>query len=224
MKKKLFLTTTVFCCAVSMAVGAYGATKLQEIKAYLNPSIAMKVNGVNVQLKDGNGLNIVPITYNNTTYLPVRAVSDALSVAVDFESATNTIHLGEKVNGTAISKGFTDMYHTKDPQFTTYGGKDYSEVYYNTGSGNREASFLLKPNKQYQKLYLQVAAIDKPIQNLTIKDSDSKIVLKTVDVITPEQNLVTIEVDIGGSSTLYIYSSAEKDGKMFVPLTTSYYK
>ena len=224
MKKKVFVATLAITGLISMSIGAYGATKLQEIKAYLNPSIAMKVNGVPVQLKDSSGLNIVPISYNNTTYLPVRAVSDALQYAVNFEQATNTIHIGERVEGTAISKNFSDMYHTKDPQYTTYANKNYSEVYYNNGTSNREASFMLYPKKQYQKLYLQIAAIDKPIKSLTIKDSGNNIILKTVDIINPEDGLVTVEADIGGVTELYIYASAEKDGFVFVPLTTSYFK
>lgn len=224
MKKKVLVTTMALTVLMSMSFGAFAATKLQEIKAYLNPAIGIKVNGVPVQLKDTSGLNVVPITYNGATYLPVRAVSDALSVAVDFDQANNTVILGEKVDGVAISKGFSDMYHTKDPQFTNYGGKDYSEVFYDNGSGNRSSSFMLYPKKQYQKLYLQVAAIDEPIEDLTIKDSDSGIVLKTVQVINPEQNIITIEADIGGVESLYIHSDANKNGKVFIPLTTSYYK
>lgn len=224
MKKKVFVTIMASTIVASMATGAYGATKLQEIKAFLNPGISIKVDGVPTQLKDSSGLNIVPITYKNTTYLPVRAVSDALNIAVNYDSKSDTVQLGEKVDGTAISKGFNDMYHTKDPQFTNYKGKDYKEVFYDNASSNRSSSFMLYPKKQHQTLYLQIAAIDEPIEKLTIKDSNNNVILKTVDVINPEQELITVEVNVGGVDTLYVHADAKSGGKVFVPLTTSYYK
>jgi hypothetical protein len=224
LKKKVFVTIMASTIVASVATGAYGATKLQEIKAYLNPAISIKVDGVPTQLKDSSGLNIVPITYKNTTYLPVRAVSDALNVAVHYDTKTDTVNLGEKIEGMAISKGFKDMYHTKDPQHTTYKNKDYKEAYYNNSEGNRSMGFMLYPKKQYQTLYLQIAAIDEPIEKLIIKNSSNNIVLKTVDLINPEQEILTVDVNIGGVEGLYIYADLKKEGKVFIPLTTSYYK
>lgn len=209
---------------VSVAAGAYGAGKLQEIKAYLNSGISIKVDGSPAQLKDGNGNAVLPITYQNTTYLPIRAVSDALGVAVEYDKATETINLGEKVDGVAIANGFDDMYHTKDPVSTTYNNKDYKEVFYNNGTGNRSSSFMLYPKSQYQKLYLQIAAIDQPIEKLTIKDSENDVILKEIAVINPGEGLVTIEANIGGVNSLYIYGNVKDGGKVFIPLLNSYYK
>lgn len=224
MKKKVFAVVMASTIIASMATGAYGATKLQEIKAYLNSEIKIKVDGSPAQLNDSNGNAVLPITYNNTTYLPIRAVSDVLGVAVHYDGKTSTVNLGEKVDGIAIAKQFDDMYHTKDPAFTTYQNKDYKEVYYNNGSGNRSSSFMLYPKGQYQKLYLQVAAIGESIENFHVKDADNDILLKQVAKISPEDGLVTIEVNIGGVDELYIYADAKNNGKMFVPLLNSYYK
>lgn len=209
---------------VSVAAGAYGAGKLQEIKAYLNSGISIKVDGSPAQLKDGNGNAVLPITYQNTTYLPIRAVSDALGVAVEYDKATETVNLGEKVEGVAIANGFDDMYHTKDPVSTTYNNKDYKEVFYNNGTGNRSSSFMLYPKSQYQKLYLQIAAIDQPIEKLTIKDTENDVILKEIAVINPGEGLVTIEANIGGVNSLYIYGNVKDGGKVFIPLLNSYYK
>jgi hypothetical protein len=57
---------------------------LEEIKAYLNHDLKVKVNGLQAQLKDEQGNAVLPITYEGNTYLPVRAVAGALKVAVDF--------------------------------------------------------------------------------------------------------------------------------------------
>jgi hypothetical protein len=224
LKKKTFAALISVSMLASMGTGAFAATKLQEIKAYLNPEIKVKVDGSPVELRDVKGNVIVPISYQNANYLSIRAISDALGVAVDFDQDTKTIILGEKVEGIAIANGFDDMYHTKDPAHTTYKGKDYKEAYFDNASGNRNSGFILKPSKEHQKLYLQIAAVGQDLAEFTIKDIDKDIILKKVDVIKSAEGLITVEADIGGVSNLYIYTSVKKDGAVFIPLTTSYYK
>jgi len=224
LKKKTFAAVISVTMLASMGTGAFAATKLQEIKAHLNPEIKVQVDGSYTDLRDVNGNAIAPIVYQGANYFPIRAISDALDVAVDYDGTTKTIILGEKVDGESIAEDFDDMYHTKDPAHTTYKGKDYKEAYFNNGSGNRSASFMLYPNKEHQTLYLQVAAVGSDITNLTFKDSDNNIVLKSVETIKPEDGLVTIEVGIGGVKTLYIYGDAKSGTSIFVPLTTSHYK
>ncbi|WP_246608290.1 copper amine oxidase N-terminal domain-containing protein [Paenibacillus agaridevorans] len=224
LKKKAFAAIIGVSMLASMGTGAFAATKLQEIKAFLNPEIKVQVDGTYADLRDVNGNAIAPIVYQGANYFPIRAVSDALDVAVDYDEATKTIILGEKVEGTSIAKGFDDMYHTKDPVQTTYKGKDYKEAFYDNASGNRNVSFMLYPDKNYQTLYLQIAAVGGDLTDFTIKDSENDIILKTENVIKSENGLVTVKVDIGGVEELYIYGSANKDTTVFIPLTTSYYK
>ncbi|WP_019638871.1 stalk domain-containing protein [Paenibacillus fonticola] len=224
MKRKTMAAILGVTILASMGTGAYAATKLQEIKAYLNPDIKVTVDGTPVQLRDAKGNVVVPITYNDANYIPAKAIADALGVAVDYDAASRTVIFGNKTEGTAISVGFKDMYHTKDPDLTVYKGKDYKEVYYNNGTGNRSASFMLYPKKQHQTLQLQIAAIGQDLEELVIQDADKNIVLKEVPVIKVEDGLTTVEVNIAGVNTLYVYASAKKDGAVFVPLTTSQYK
>ncbi|WP_338554439.1 stalk domain-containing protein [Paenibacillus sp. KS-LC4] len=217
----VILGTTI---VASMATGAYGATKLQEIKAYLNKDISFKVDGKPVQLRDGSNNTVVPISYKGTTYLPVRSISDALGVAVDYDSKSQLIQLGEKVEGVAISSSMTsNMYRTKDTAQTTYNGKDYKEALFDNAEGARSSSFILEPKKKYQKLYLQIAAVGQDLGKLTVKDTDTDTILKTTEINVAD-GLVTVEVDIGGANQLYVYADAKQDGAVFVPLTTSYYK
>lgn len=224
MKKKVVAAIMATTIIASMATGAYGATKLQEIKAHLNSGISIKVDGSPVQLKDSNGMAVLPITYNNTTYLPIRAVSDVLNVAVQYDGKTETINLGEKVAGVALAKQFDHMYHTKDPAHTTYKNKDYKEAYYDNASGDRSSNFMLNAKKQYQTLHLEIAAINEPIEQLIISDADNDIILKQIDVINPADGLVTVEADIGGVDSIYITTKVKGEGKVFVPLTTSFFK
>ncbi|WP_405111720.1 stalk domain-containing protein [Paenibacillus sp. FSL K6-1217] len=223
MKKKMTAALTAFAVLGGMGTGVYAGANLQEIKAYLNPSIKFKMNGQPVQLKNGSGAVIAPISYKDTTYLPVRSVSDLLGVTVKFDAATNTISLGEQTAGVPIATGFDNMYHTKDPGKTVYKDKDYKDVFFDNGSGDRGSSFMLEPNKKYQKLYLQVAAIGGEIKDFEVQDSDTNTVLKT-QTIDPANGLTTIEVDIAGVRSLYVNGDVKDGTTVFVPLTTSYYK
>ncbi|MHA7965904.1 stalk domain-containing protein [Paenibacillus sp. CAU 1782] len=224
MKKSVIIVGISAAMLLSMGTGAFAATKLQEIKAFLNPDIKVKVDGSPIQLKDANGNAIVPINYKDSNYFPIRAISDALGVAVDYDNETKTIILGEKIDGTAIAQGFDDMYHTKDPAQTTYKGIDYKEAYFNNGNGNRNGSFMLYPKKEHQKLYLQIAAIGEDIEKVEIKDSDNDIILKQVNVVKAEDGLVTIEADIGGVESLYIHFDIKENSAAFIPLNASYYR
>ncbi|KQO18226.1 stalk domain-containing protein [Paenibacillus algorifonticola] len=224
MKKLTIAVVLGTTIVASMATGAYGATKLQEIKAYLNKDIAFKVDGKPVQLRDGNNNTVVPISYKGTTYLPVRSISDALGVAVDYDGKTQLIQLGEKVEGVSISSSLTtNTYRTKDSAQTTYNGKDYKEALFDNAESSRSSSFILEPKKKYQKLYLQIAAVGQDLGKLTVKDTGTDTILKTTEINVAD-GLVTVEVDIGGANQLYVYADAKEDGAVFVPLTTSYYK
>ncbi|WP_289139996.1 hypothetical protein [uncultured Brevibacillus sp.] len=224
MKKKAFVAIISASMLASMGAGALAATKLQEIKAYLNPEVRVQVNGTHVALRDVKGNVITPISYQGANYFPIRSISDALDIAVDYDETTKTIILGEKVDGVSIVDGFKDMYHTKNSAQTTYKGKDYKEAYFNNGSGDRSTNFMLYPNKEHQTLYLQIAAVNGDIKDLTIEDGDTNTILKKIDVIKAEEGLVTVQADIGDVKSLYIHGNVKGGTAVFVPLTTSYYK
>ncbi|GGD83199.1 stalk domain-containing protein [Paenibacillus nasutitermitis] len=223
MKKKVAAAAVALSLFAATSAGVYAGANMTQIKAYLNAGLKFKVDGKPVQLRDGNGNTLVPITYNNTTYLPVRSVADVLNVAVDFDQKSGTIQFGEKSEGVSIAEGFDSMYHTKDSSKTTYNGKDYKDVYFDNATSSRGSSFMLYPKKKYNKLYLQVAAVGKDIEKISIKDTDTDTELKQT-AVAMNDGLVTIEVDIGGVGSIFFHADVAADGALFIPLTTSYYK
>jgi hypothetical protein len=223
LKKKWMATFAAAALLLSTSAGVYAGSNLQEIKAYFDSSIKFKIDGKSYQPTNDKGAAVLPIIHNGTTYLPVRAIAGALDVTVSYDGNTKTVLLGEKLDGTPIDDGFSSGYRTKDPQLTVYNGKDYKDVYFDNNPHSRSSSFMLYPKGKYQSLYLQVAAIGDDIEKLAIKDSDNDINLKT-ETVNIADGLKTIKVDIAGVNSLYIYADVTKDGKLFIPLTTSYYK
>jgi len=53
------------------------------------------IDDVKLNPKDVNGNPVEAFIYNGTTYLPVRAISEALNVAVFWDGKTRSVYLGK---------------------------------------------------------------------------------------------------------------------------------
>ncbi|KEQ26318.1 stalk domain-containing protein [Paenibacillus tyrfis] len=222
--KKLIASVAGLSLLVGVGTGVYAGSNLQEIKAYLNGDLKVRVNGAVAQLNDEQGSAILPITYNGSTYLPVRGVANALSVAVDYNEVNQEVILGEKVDGTPLNaEKFNNYMYTKDPAQTTYNNKNYKEAFYYHGESGGP-TIIITPNKKYQKLHLKMAAIDKELTGIKIHDLDNNVLLKDVGTIATKDGLKEIVVDIGNVKTVTIEVQVKEGGGLFVPLIDSYYK
>ena len=65
------------------------------------PGITIYVNDQAIQPKDANGKVVEPFIVDGTTYLPVRAIGNALGCEVDWKPETNSVYLWE--NGAPAS-------------------------------------------------------------------------------------------------------------------------
>lgn len=88
MKKKIVLLVTMLVLAVSVGLFAadlYVKAKLTDIKVVMDGKVLV--------LKDAKGTALKPLSYNDSTYLPVRAISENLGLGVKWDSKTQTITL-----------------------------------------------------------------------------------------------------------------------------------
>jgi len=83
MKKTIVSIAVAFSL---MLTGTYAASNLQKIDVMFD-SIAIKVNGQNVKASN--------ILYNGTTYVPLRAVSEALHKNVSYDEKTRTASIDD---------------------------------------------------------------------------------------------------------------------------------
>lgn len=88
--KKTIVAVAVLGMTLTGAAGVYAGANLEKISAYLNHSIGIKVDGVVYN----TGKKLTPITYQNTTYLPVRAMADVLDVPVQYDAKNNQVLIG----------------------------------------------------------------------------------------------------------------------------------
>lgn len=105
--KKWIATAMVAGMALSASVGAYAASNIQTIKAQLNHGLGFVVNGQAYQPTDAAGKKLDPIVYNNTTYLPVRALGEVLNVPVTYDSAGQKVVIGAGSTSGTTNPGTT---------------------------------------------------------------------------------------------------------------------
>ena len=100
-KHKALLIVLTVLLTLSLSFNIAGAANLIEITAYLNNGIKMTLHGKLFEPKQSDGSRIIPITYKGTTYLPLRAVAEAVGLEVTWDAKTSTAHLGEAGGGIA---------------------------------------------------------------------------------------------------------------------------
>jgi len=93
---KGFLSGVLVTVLLISSIPALASTGSKMIEVYYN-NIKITLDGVQVTPRDGQGNIVEPFTFNGTTYLPVRAVSNALGIAVDWDSDSKTVILGTGV-------------------------------------------------------------------------------------------------------------------------------
>lgn len=153
---------------LGLAIPALAAT-VKTIEAnYMD--IKLVVDGVPITPKDANGNVVEPFAFEGTTYLPVRAVGQALGKDVKWDGATKTVYVGEipgKVNYLVdVCPPYqTDRYseyHSSQAQFFKMGGRDYSNGFVLEGHQYLEFAgyALVNLNGEYSTLNLEVGHMD----------------------------------------------------------------
>jgi len=79
-----------------LAGGAVFATEMYKQTEVTYRDIKLEIDGELITPRDANGNVVEPFISDGTTYLPVRAVSEALGKDVDWENETSTVIIKEK--------------------------------------------------------------------------------------------------------------------------------
>ena len=92
-KSRTILIAVTLILTLSVTVFAKSISEQAEI--FYN-NIKIYINGAEIVPKDGNGNIVEPFIMNGTTYLPVRAISNALGQDVEWDGATQSVYIGKK--------------------------------------------------------------------------------------------------------------------------------
>lgn len=178
---------------------------LTGVKVYVNDQI--------VDPRDANGNPVDVLVYNGTTYLPIRAVGNALNMAVQYDGATQSAYLGSHSSQTpAFYLGDMDYFSgTADSYFHTAATEndnlrlshshcitqDFDRTYKLNGQYSRLTANL------YQKYYQRADSIGKDGGLWIYGDGRllySKVFPEPVTGFEPE----AVSVDLTGVSELRV--------------------
>ena len=102
MKKNSRSRLLVFVLAAALfiaaAVPAYAAMAAKEISVFTG--VRIFVDGKELQPTDIKGNDVDAFIYEGTTYVPLRAVGEALGAEVNWNSETKTVYLNSEKTGT----------------------------------------------------------------------------------------------------------------------------
>jgi len=96
MRKRWMAAGMTAALLVGVSAGAYATSNLKEIKAFLNPDLKVQLNDITFTLKDEQGNDVFPITYEGNTYLPLRGLAQQLDLSVAWDGAGNKVILKGK--------------------------------------------------------------------------------------------------------------------------------
>lgn len=123
----------IICTVLALCLfGTATATVGRYSKEVDYSNIKVTLDGNPVNLVDVNGSPVEPFAISGTTYLPVRAVADALGLNVDWDQATSTVVLTTPQSGHAIYITRTGSKYHYD---NTCNGGTYWEVPLTTAIG-----------------------------------------------------------------------------------------
>ena len=192
-KRTLVLTGVVGALAVSVA-GA--AAVRQAITAELRPDITVELNGSTQTLTDANGNPVYPIIYNNSTYLPVRAVGELSGMTVNWDNATQTVEMTDGTTGTGTNTGGTTQSYIGEAKAKeialsdaglTASGVSFIRVQMDWDNGRPEYEVeFYSGNKEYDydiDAYTgQIRSRDFDVENFVIPSTGTNTSTSTTDI------------------------------------------
>jgi len=99
MSKRIQGVVAGVLATVLLFVGVAAAASIAETINVTYRNIKIVIDGEELIPKDVNGNIVEPFIYEGTTYLPVRAVSQALDKEVGWNASTNTVNINSDASG-----------------------------------------------------------------------------------------------------------------------------
>lgn len=242
-KKRKYLVLVFALVLVGVgSITAMAAGQTKTATLYYN-DISVVLDGNQLTLTNANGQNVEPFVIDGTTYLPVRAIGEALGLNVQWNGNSNTVYLssdstddsdtGETVDmstleaytGTGSFKtgeSFINRQQEYSPDNMLYGIKSGMNVLHDDIPSTFSIVYLL--GGEYTTFEAYAAPIDGGgTPTFTFKDADTNKALQTVSLESGDKP-VQVSVDVTGIDKLSITYKVRREyygGSIMCNLTPS---
>lgn len=166
-KARIVAVVLAVCLLLSVSVAAASAIKKNIVANYMD--IKLVVNGITVTPKDANGTVVEPFIADGTTYLPVRALAEALGEEVEWDGVNKIVYVGENPNkvlylptACPAYEGNASVYTSQNGKTFKMAGKEYTNGYTAVASGRYE---LFNLNAEYDYVTMTVGHVDDTSMN-----------------------------------------------------------
>ncbi len=150
--------------------GMVGAKSLTETIQVTYSNIKIFMDGEQLDPRDANGTQVEPFIYNGTTYLPVRAVGEAVGKDVSWDGINKVVYLGAKPGDSENWLNvcgpyqYTDgeEYTLKENKYFTMSGQKYTNGFVLTPSDwdDDKAEALFNLNGKYSSVTFTAGHVD----------------------------------------------------------------
>ncbi len=124
MKKRLQGLIEGVLVGVILPCGVAFAKQISQTAELFYNNIKIYIDGGEIVPKDVNGNKVEPFIMNGTTYLPVRAISNALGKDVEWDGATQSVYIGKKDQ--TKPDNYLDKIQYTD--FKSYDGRQFYKI------------------------------------------------------------------------------------------------
>ena len=218
MKKSGKILILALCCALLFSSGVLAAGSVKKTIEVTYRDIKLVVDGVPVTPKDANGSVVEPFIYNGTTYLPVRAVGEALGKTVSWDGATSTVYIGEADSApekpTTVQLKDLKSVSSNPPRFQSEVNDNYGNHYDNAlrwGYGYEKQTFEYLFNMKYSRLTATLCIPELESNNTGVYlkiVGDGQVLYKSPEMVKqsyPEK----IDIDISDYNDIkFVWTSA----------------
>lgn len=226
--KKITKVVLILILLLSLGINVYAASGSERVTIFFN-NIKVILNGHELELRDSNGNTVEPFIIEGTTYLPVRAISEALDLPVEWDKSANSVVLGTKpdnyVTSLAESESETIIGYVNESKDVVYAdtGSKSVDVFFNNikvilnghelelkdGNGNTVEPFILDGTT-----YLPVRAISEALDLSVEWDKSANNVVLGTKLDNYDTSLTESESDFvfdSSSGTITDYVGESKD-------------
>ncbi|MEN6326283.1 MAG: stalk domain-containing protein, partial [Syntrophomonas sp.] len=212
---RAFMAGFLLCALLMGSIATAMAAGDIPINAILSGTIKMKLFGQDFAPRETNGTYIQPISYGGRTYLPVRALAEALNVPINWDQATSTLWIGGKNEVVPIDN--TTLYEDKSRTILTTDPEKLSSssTVYKWGITNEKPlnsvyfRSIMKSQGKYSHFTASLFLASDVKKDFVVdfrKETLDGVVIRSVTLKPGET--VDIDIDISGVQNLFMAAQA----------------
>ena len=121
---KSMMLGAILGASVASVVSVGASEGVRNIEAVFK-NIQIYVDGNKITPRDSAGKEIEPFIYNGSTYLPLRAVGEAVGKEVSWDGATSSVYLGKSGMRAYLGQQVTKYQGSAREETVTMAGNQY---------------------------------------------------------------------------------------------------